>query len=301
MINKGDIVVFSYIIRSENGELLESNLYKLSVGHNYVNPIIDRMLLDSSYNEIKSINVASKDFFNSERFLGEKLEITTKILDHKRINYDNLLLFDIGFNHGNFSKQILNFNPNCKIVGVDAHPMYEDLFKNNPLNNTTFLCNAISDKLNEEISFFICDSNPGINSINEEWTKTIRHSSFFENTKREVKVNSLTLEYLVLKYGIPDILKLDIEGAESIALSGLKTKCKQILFEFAEEWYSDTVKCIEIRELGYEYIYCDLHMEGDPIYTEYNTNFEYVNIQEFYELEDIIPERKLKHGMIYVK
>ena len=70
---------------------------------------------------------------------------------------------------------------------------------------------------------------------------------------------------------------------------------KIMFIKFAEE-------CIEIlKKLEYEYIYRDIHMEGEIIYTEYNTNFEYVDMDKLYELEDIIPERKKKHGMIYVK
>lgn len=244
-------------------------------------------------------NIVVLDYNNP--LSGKNVLFEIQVLDVQKISYDNILVFDIGYNNGNFSKEILLTNPNSKIVAIDAHPMYEQRFNENPISNITFINNAISDKLNEEISFFICDSNPGINSINENWISEIRHSHFFDKTKREIKVKSITLDYLIENYGIPDILKLDIEGAEFLALSGLSKKCPLVLFEWCEECFEDTKKCLHLlKDLGYTKFANDWHMEGDPVYSEYKTNLIFTDIQEVLE-QEIIPERKQKWGMIYAK
>jgi len=260
-------------------------------------------LTDSNQRKLRVTNIyedkAVIDYNNP--LCGQEVLFNVYIKDIQKNNNKESLIFDIGYNHGNFTRELLLSNPNSKIIAVEAHPMYVDQFNQNPIPNVTLLNCIISDKLNEEVSFFICDSNPGINSINEKWISEIRHSHFFDRTKREVKMNSVTLDYLIDIYGIPDILKLDIEGAEFLALSGLTRKCGLILFEWCEECFEDTKKCLKIlSDLGYTEFANDHHMEGDPVYSEYRGNLDYKSLDEILEIE-IIPERKQKWGMIYAR
>ena len=129
------------------------------------------------------------------------------------------LVFDIGYNVGNFSRCILGIYPNAKIIGVDGHPTYKEMFDRNPLPNVEYVHGVVSDVYKQDVSLFICDCNPGINSINPNWIEKIRHNHYFQQTKREIKVRSTTLDKMISVYGVPDIIKLDIEGAESIALN----------------------------------------------------------------------------------
>lgn len=206
----------------------------------------------------------------------------------------NKLVFDLGYNMGNFSKQILSLYPSAQIIGVDGHPVYLDIFNKNPISNITLIQCLISNECKEGIPFYICDSNPGINSINPDWIKTIRHSHFFEKTKREIIVKSITIDYLIKIYGKPDIIKLDIEGAESLALQGLSQKCGLITFEWSEEFFYDALKCvILLKKLGYTmFSYSE---END----QFNPDPDFKTWEDLGLYNNIIADRKQRWGMIY--
>jgi FkbM family methyltransferase len=207
-----------------------------------------------------------------------------------------MLIFDLGYNLGNFTRQALSLYPHARIIGIDGHPEYQKVFNASPIPNVTYLQGLISDKCSDGIPFYICDSNPGINSINPDWIKTIRHSHFFEKTKRMVMEKAVTLDELVRLYGVPDIIKMDIEGAESIALQGLSQKCGLITFEWSEEFFYDARKCIErLTQLGYsEFAYTE---ENDSFYP----NLIYMSWKNLEMDHDMVPDRKKRWGMIYAK
>jgi FkbM family methyltransferase len=214
-----------------------------------------------------------------------------------------MLIFDIGFNHGNFTKEVLSIYPNSKVVGVEGHPMYEMLFRQNPISNVEFIAGVVSDVDSDEMSMYLCDSNPGINSINPKWIDAIRHQYFFNNTKREIKVKSYTIDTLVRRYGNPDIIKLDIEGAELFAIRGMSKKSETILFEWCEEFFDDTIYCVKLlKDLGYTRFASDSHWEGSgEKIMEYNPNLEYDEWDNVFKKCDIVPERKKRWGMIYAR
>lgn len=160
---------------------------------------------------------------------------------------------------------------------------------------------VVSNVNSHDCKMTICDSNPGINSINSEWIRTIRHSHFFERTSREIAVRSYTLDALIEQYGVPDLIKLDIEGAESMALSGLSQKCGTILWEFSEEWFHDAIKCVEkLKSLGYKMFAIDIHTEGDGP-REYNQSLSYYSWEYLKTQIQMDPLRKKKWGMMYAK
>jgi len=83
------------------------------------------------------------------------------------------------------------------------------------------------------------------------------------------------LDELISEYGKPNLIKIDVEGFEYEVLCGLKTKVDEICFEWAEETFSNTLKCITIlEELGYNsfgYIYADDYLVRPPKYSDWNS------------------------------
>lgn len=206
------------------------------------------------------------------------------------------LIFDIGFNEGNFTKQIKSLYPSCKIIGLDGHPIYIQKFENNKIYNVHVFNAVVSDKNLKELDFHICDSNPGINSLNSDWIQKIRHKKFFDNTIRTIKIPSVTLDYLIQKFGTPDLIKLDIEGAEFIALQGLSSKVKEITFEWSEDYFHDALKCIKkLKELGFsKFAYTEFE-------EDYSQNLEYKSFEELNFVYDVDVLRKNRWGMLYAR
>ena len=160
------------------------------------------------------------------------------------------LFFDIGFHRGAVSYELRLLYPRLNIVGVEGHPdLVANFYEHNKNSGVILLNNVVSDKDDVLTEFTICDINPGINSINNEWIKTIRHSHFFDKSKRIIQVKSVTLDSLISKYGIPDLIKMDIEGAEMKALEGAKKTLATYQPQLAIAVYHDYENALKCREI----------------------------------------------------
>jgi hypothetical protein len=47
------------------------------------------------------------------------------------------------------------------------------------------------------------------------------------------------------KYGYPDYIKIDVEGYELNVLKGLSKPVRLVSFEFIEEFFDDSLKCLD--------------------------------------------------------
>jgi hypothetical protein len=111
-----------------------------------------------------------------------------------------------------------------------------------------------------------------------------------------LKLKSTSLDSLILKYGEPDFIKIDVEGYELEVLKGLTKKSKEICFEWAEEQYDNINKIIRhLQSLGYSefgYIMGDDYMKKPEIYCKWEES-------DFHS--DVDPKRKETWGMIWTK
>ena len=208
-----------------------------------------------------------------------------------------MLIFDIGYNSGDFTNHMLEIYPNCKIVAVDPDDTY-----GKKDTRIIFVCGAISNITNTNVTFYTPAACSPLGSINPSWMKKIRHSHLiFTKNLYQKQVRSFTLDELVGVYGMPDIIKLDIEGSELAALQGLSTKCGTILFEWSEELYSEAIKCVNVlRKLGYTKFANNVCNEGDP-QVMYIDNLIYGSWEELISEYSIDEKKMNKWGMIYAK
>lgn len=201
------------------------------------------------------------------------------------------LAFDIGYNLGNFSKEVLKKFPDACVVGVEANASiipYAYTHENIAIVNA-----AISDKSNDYIEFYTSPVHT-ISTANKKWMEG-RFKTLQWNIP--IEVITITIDDLIKNYGNPDLIKIDVEGYEFTALKGLTKKSGMLLFEWTEEnFYTETVNCVDyIRNIGYT-MFC---------YTNSKTEDGGFVDQQFYEWEalqihnDICPERQTEWGMIY--
>lgn len=226
------------------------------------------------------------------------------------------LIFDIGCNTGDFYETALS-KYNCKVVAVDGNSK----FVFNPHRKDLELLNyVVSSKDNQERILYIDEHQTGVSTVSSDWKTSSRFALGNKylrpnNTTwdKQVRVETITLDSLIDKYGKPDLIKVDVEGHEFEVFEGLSQKVDKICFEWAEEGLSNMMMCLgRLVELGYtqfgligffEGEYSDkftFSYKGDPHLVE---PLEYLSEEDFVcEVNNYLnPNRRISWGMVWAK
>ena len=141
------------------------------------------------------------------------------------------LILDVGSNVGYYTCILAKKYQNSKIISVEASPSIFDILKDNcKLNNfsNVILYNyAITDKDDTEIDFYKHDS------MSTTDKQTLTDWSIPQNQIKKEKTKTLTIDKLLKDENIGKIqfCKIDIEGAEIMALRGARYTLKKKLIQ----------------------------------------------------------------------
>lgn len=204
------------------------------------------------------------------------------------------MFFDIGTNIGNWSLENLK---NCKkIIAVEASPTtYNMLIKNIGSNDKiTCLNYAVCNSEKEFIEFYNCSANT-LSTINKEWLDSENSRFYNQNKYNVIKCKTITIDKLIQDYGLPELIKIDVEGGEFECISSLTQKVNNLCFEWASETNNITFQCIDYLEsIGYN----EFAIQFEDNYT-YRPQF-YKNINVVKEhLNKTTPKKEW--GMIWAK
>lgn len=200
--------------------------------------------------------------------------------------YGRGLLFDVGANRGDATTAALHKGYE-KIIALEPAPKMFSLLSRAFIYNSRVvpLRFAVSDTNNEIIEFYECVED-GLSSMEKGW---LTDPSMPYNGKpyRTISAITCTLDWLIEQYGNPDLVKIDVEGAESQVLAGLTKKPKAICLEWTIETIDQHVEQLgRLKEVNGYIEYCLQYITpylDDP-------SFAYRNIEDPSELKDWIAE-----------
>lgn len=159
------------------------------------------------------------------------------------------IVFDIGAHIGDKSKFFIKRG--IKVIMVEPLPLcLEELHKRYSNNSQVIIvAKGVSNKIGSA-KLRLNNKNPVLSTFESYWT-----TGRFKDEKWEkiLKVKTTTLDALILKYGDPKYIKIDVEGHELQVLKGLTKKSGIISFEFVEEFFDQALKCINyLQSIGYK-------------------------------------------------
>jgi FkbM family methyltransferase len=180
-----------------------------------------------------------------------------------------MLCFDIGANVGAWAKaNLANFD---KIICVEADPgTYNTLVslqseKIEPINY------AICDNSGQDITFYSCTTANTISTLNKAWLADPM-SRFHKYPYKEIQCKTKTIDDLLDMYGVPDLIKVDVEGGEYSCISSLKRKVPFLCFEWASEVNNITFQCLDhLASLGFTHFFVQFQDNYTFRPTEYTT------------------------------
>lgn len=184
-----------------------------------------------------------------------------------------MLAFDIGANRGDATVAALA--KGYQVIACEPAPkIYKELVKAFIYDPRVIpLKIAVSDSDNSRVEFYEADED-GLSTLNKDWL-TDDSLPYAGKPFRTIQANTITLDTLVGIYGKPDLIKVDVEGAEWSVFKGMSKNHGKLAFE----WTDAT---IDEHEFQLEYL---LHCG----YTEVAPQFIEHHLQEpdtWYPLKD---------------
>jgi FkbM family methyltransferase len=163
------------------------------------------------------------------------------------------MYFDIGSNIGYWS--LANIHRCDKIISIEASPITFNRLQSNCRNNKIILLNyAVCNNNGNDITFYQANCDV-LSTINKDWL-TKNTSRFYNYPYTEITCKTITIDKLIEQYGLPDLIKIDVEGGEYACIASLTQKVKLLCFEWASEVNDITFKCIDyLFNLGYAQFY----------------------------------------------
>ena len=165
------------------------------------------------------------------------------------------LAFDIGANHGDRVEAFLSLG--ARVVAVEPQPHCVDDLRSRfgEREDVAIISAAVDSQTGRAIMHM--SNNDTVSSLSDEWISRVKAGGRFDDStwEQKLEVTTITLDDLIEQYGVPDFIKIDVEGSELRALNGLSTAVKVLSFEYTPEDIAAAVRCVERLERLGRFVY----------------------------------------------
>ncbi|MDY8109380.1 FkbM family methyltransferase [Fulvimarina sp. 2208YS6-2-32] len=165
------------------------------------------------------------------------------------------LAFDIGAHAGNRSLALAKAG--ARVVAFEPQPAFFAILERIAAKRPIEIRREAVGGRAGRVTLRISNRHPTLSSIVPGWPDRIGSASGFEMVEwdEEIEVPVVTMDSLIDQYGLPDFVKIDVEGAEAEILGGLSTAVPLVSFEYLPAAMDVADRCLDrLASLGtYEF------------------------------------------------
>lgn len=158
-----------------------------------------------------------------------RLEITERAAFYKQFVTKGDLCFDIGANIGNRVGPLLALG--ARVIAVEPNKNCCKMLRGRFGNRIEIVGKGLGNQVG--IKKFYISNESTLSTFSEEWIESVNVSRFSEFSWEETTLTEITtLDNMIVEYGLPAFIKIDVEGYELEVLQGLSHAIKMISFEY---------------------------------------------------------------------
>jgi FkbM family methyltransferase len=156
------------------------------------------------------------------------------------------LCFDIGAHVGNRSLAFQRLG--CRVVAVEPQPDFATFLRHLFRHRPGIVLEEVAIAAEPgTVELFVSAATPTVTTASKSFIDGVAAIPSFGKVKwaEPVRVPAVTLDQLIERHGLPDFLKLDIEGLEEAALDGLSRAPGLVSFEFLAGRVDAARRCLD--------------------------------------------------------
>jgi len=198
------------------------------------------------------------------------------------------LVFDIGANVGVLAAVFASLG--ARVVGLEPNADCVRHIQLSYADKPIEVIQAAVGARNGLVVLNVSDERDVRSSVSDDWMENMeaQDESYHGIWSRQNVVPVVTLDTLIGHYGMPQFIKIDVEGFEEKVLSGLSAQPPLISFEFTAKYLAQAMRCLEINVI----------QEGSTFNFAYNGDWGY---PARFESDTWLEKRGLKRALLEIE
>jgi len=143
------------------------------------------------------------------------------------------LVFDVGAHVGNRTRAFAAMG--CRVLAVEPQPDFARLLRLFFARSSKVeVIEAAVGSEHGHTSLFVSERTPTVSTVVASWHEARARDPDFSGVEwnRRIDVETVTLDVLIARFGMPAFVKIDVEGSEPSVLAGLSHPVRSLSFEY---------------------------------------------------------------------